>query len=269
MNIFKVYDKVSHFERAKELLCSESEINHIYACLELRFCIEAIVYQKLLHGIDSIPNTIIEEWRPNKALKMLKEIDEFADGNLSLSINSSISITPPIDGWLKLGDQKLPKTVQWLAKSYNTLGNLLHLKQPSKITQKNKKNIIDTITPIMDELEQLIQGNLVISLKNNNIKINSCPVCKEEFFFDTKKINNEDLIRCKNHQCHAIFIAHKDKSQKITFKYNTFDIKCLSCNQLMIIEEKKIRDLEVITCNHCCSDHSIKADYSIGLIPKN
>ena len=76
MSVFHTYNKDKHLQRTLNLI-NHNSVEHVYACLELRFCIEAIVYQKLLHGVECLPNTIVNKWQPTKALKMLVEIYVF------------------------------------------------------------------------------------------------------------------------------------------------------------------------------------------------
>ena len=65
------YDKWSCLERARRLLIVAGDESLRYACLELRFCIEAIVYAKLDAYSSYVPAVVFEKWQPNHAMKML------------------------------------------------------------------------------------------------------------------------------------------------------------------------------------------------------
>lgn len=261
MSAFKIYDKESHFKRAQELLKSDSEADHVYACLELRLCIEAIVYQALLHGMKSIPNNIIEKWQPIKALEMLTEIDQFAEGELTVSVNLSNNLTPPVNGWIHLGERKMP-TVKWLKKNYHSLGNYLHSREPSKASTP-RKIAKEKANSIAKDLEGLISGNLLSFTKNSDIRISSClsPDCEGEFFFNAGTIKNGDEIIC--HKCRSTFIAKRE--DKITFSNKVYDIECLSCKKMLEIEDDKIKSLKGFTCKYCQSKHLVRVDYSVAL----
>lgn len=71
--IMHYYPEV-HFENARELSVSKEDSHLRYCCLELRYCIEAIVYRKL-SAFHDIPNAITETWQPHKAIRMLARIE--------------------------------------------------------------------------------------------------------------------------------------------------------------------------------------------------
>lgn len=219
MSPFIIYEKNEHFKRAKELLNADCPHQHRYACLELRFCIEAITYQILLSGIKNIPDSIINTWEPNKAMKMLAEFNKLSVSDCELSIALGPSKTPPGDGWLKIGEQKVPN-IKWLNNAYNKLGSFVHLPQPKNVTQT--KTIVDSVRPIADKLEEYLSGNLIIQF--NNAEIAKCPGCKSDFIFDIRKIQEGDIRRCLSSKCGISMIATKRESKKITFEYNIFDI---------------------------------------------
>ena len=264
MSVFSIYKKEEHFLRAKALLDSDAISDHIYACLELRFCIEAIVYQKLLHGIDSIPNSIIKTWQPNKAMKMLLDFDEFTSTDCKIEINLLNNGSHSVDDWLKLGEQKIPN-IKWLNKSYNKLGNFLHLIEPSKIETGNQREIKNKVSLIVKQLEVYVSGNLLVL--NNNIEINSCPICKDDFAFSPQKIKHGELIKCHNYKCGAFFTANVD-SLRITFTYKTYDVPCPNCKALLEIPIEKVRKLEKFSCSKCHSEYIPKGTYEFASLSK-
>ncbi|TWX65166.1 hypothetical protein ESZ36_17940 [Colwellia demingiae] len=264
MSVFSIYKKESHLQRAMQLLDSENTTDHIYACLELRFCIEAIVYQKLLHGIKNIPSSIVETWQPHKAIKMLSEIDELAASDCKIEFNLAKTDVPPKDGWLLLGEQKIPP-VKWLAKNYNKLGNFLHLVEPKKAQNEEQREIKKSILPIAIQLKQYVKGNIVLTI--NNIEINQCPVCEHDFAFATNKVKHGLTRKCSNFKCGALFTANVDKtSTKVTFTYKTYDVACQSCEEIIVIPEEKIRNLDKFSCSNCHSQYIPRGEYGFALL---
>lgn len=265
MSVFNVYKKESHLQRAMLLLDSENTTDHVYACLELRFCIEAIVYQKLLHGIKSIPNSIVETWQPNKAIKMLSEIEKLLVSDCKVEFNLANTDVPPKEGWLLLGEQKVPP-VRWLAKNYNTLGSFLHLVQPTKAKKEKPKEIKKTVAPIATQLKQFVKGNLVLT--NNNVKIDQCPVCKQDFAFLIHKVKPGLALKCSNFKCGILFTANINEiSKRINFTYKTYDISCERCEQVIVIPEEKIRNLDIFSCINCNSQYIPRGEYEVALLP--
>lgn len=265
MSVFSLYKKESHLRRAMLLLDSDNTNDHVYACLELRFCIEAIVYQKLLHGIKNIPSTIVETWQPQKAVKMLSEIDELTSGDCKIEFNLAKEDTPPKDGWLLLGEQKIPPA-KWLAKNYNKLGSFLHLVEPKKALDKDVREIKKTIYPIAEQLSEYVKGNLVLTI--NNIEINQCPVCHQDFAFAINKVKDGHIRKCSNFKCGALFTAKIDaRSKKVTFTFKTYDIACQKCEQTIVIPEEKIRNLDKFSCSNCHSQYIPRGEYAFALLP--
>src|SRR3954470_8300192 len=57
-----------------------------YACLELRFCIESICYDKLRLYAKHIPPEELNTWQPRKVVEMLAEYDPDANSSYGLRI---------------------------------------------------------------------------------------------------------------------------------------------------------------------------------------
>ena len=266
MSVFRIYKKEQHLQRAIALLGSENPADHVYACLELRFCIEAIVYQKLLHGIKNIPSSIIETWQPNKALKMLNEIDRLTATDCKVEFKLAKTDTPPEDGWLLLGEQKIPP-VKWLDKSYNKLGNFLHLVEPKKVVAKKSREIRASILPIAEQLKGYIGGNLLLTI--NNVEIKHCPACGQDIAFSTHNVKHGDTRKCSDFRCGALFSVTLDEiSQKLTLTCKTYDIACERCDSEIVISEEKIRNLDKFRCNNCNAEYIPRGTYEFALLPK-
>lgn len=266
MSVFKIYDKQMYLNRAMVLLKSNNATDHIYACLELRFCIEAIVYQKLLHGIDGLPNSIIETWQPNKALRMLSEFDSLTGANCVVEINLSNAKEPPKDDWLFLGEQKLPP-VRWLNKTYNKLGSFLHLVEPKKAAFVDSTDVRSAALTIAEQLKEYINTNFLISIKG--VDIQKCPVCEQDIAFSLLKAKDGEVRKCSNNRCGALFSVKVDKTNnKVTFNCKTYDIKCQCCNEDIVIPELTIRNLDVFGCSSCGSKYIPRGNYEFALLPK-
>lgn len=266
MSVFKVYEKNQHLSNAITLLESENFSEHIYACLELRFCIEAIVYQKLLHAIDGLPNSIVETWQPNKAMKMLREFDSMTSSSCIVHFNLSSTVKPPKDGWLLFGEQKLP-TVKWLNKAYNKLGSYLHLAEPKRAELDKRNDIKSELIHIIKDLEGYIDSNFLISLQG--LDVQSCPVCKQEIAFSLSSATDGEVKKCSNNRCGALYEIKIDKlTKRVTFECKTYDIDCQSCGHEIVIAESVIRNLDNFNCSSCDADYITRGNYEFALVQK-
>jgi hypothetical protein len=70
-NLFRL-----HREKAEALLASGVDDNVIYACLELRMCLEAYAYWQLSHYVKQASFDLVQRtWQPSKVIKELRAID--------------------------------------------------------------------------------------------------------------------------------------------------------------------------------------------------
>lgn len=81
------YDMWSYLERARGLLSTPYDRSLRCACLELRFCIEVIVYQKLDVYSSYVPSAIFEKWQSNHAMKILLQFEPEADDDFTLYVS--------------------------------------------------------------------------------------------------------------------------------------------------------------------------------------
>jgi hypothetical protein len=239
------YDKDFHYERARFLLENEDLPSLRYACLELRYFIEAHVYQQLLAGADDIPRTIIETWQPNKAIRLLSAFDDLADKNLHLSIFSE-------DGELKdtITYNNIP--IKDLNKLYNSLGSYLHLPMPKKLANYkiDKKKIIT----MYEQLNSLTAGNLMVV--KGNYEYFQCQACGQNILYTNHYLKSNESIACQNESCrteHAI----KKSDDRVSFgaKY-IFD--CGVCHNQTSVFFSKIEDGYKFKCEHCDTEYAFE-----------
>jgi hypothetical protein len=55
-----------HFKKATELLATSDDDDLIYACLELRKCLEAYAYDMLYGYLNEAPMRVVETWQADK-----------------------------------------------------------------------------------------------------------------------------------------------------------------------------------------------------------
>jgi hypothetical protein len=115
-----------HFEKATALLATGDDDDLIYACLELRKCLEAYAYD-MLHGyLSEGPMRVVETWQPDKVLKELLAIDPLSATSAVIRMQSEASETRPAGAWKFVGeDRRL--AVDYLRKNYQALGSFLHV----------------------------------------------------------------------------------------------------------------------------------------------
>jgi hypothetical protein len=64
-------EKLDAFSAATRLLEKQDDVLLRYAALELRRCIEALIYEKLIVYGDLLPEDSVHKWQPDKAFDAL------------------------------------------------------------------------------------------------------------------------------------------------------------------------------------------------------
>lgn len=244
-----------HFENAKALSVNIEDRYLRYCCLELRYCIEAIVYKKL-SAFDNIPKVIVDTWQPNKAVRMLTKIDEFADKNCSIELNLSNSDVPPKDGWIPLGEQKIP-SVRWFAKNYNKLGNFLHLSRPKDSNSSSSDKIRRCVNEVLSEIRQYVTDG--IWLRASGIELQTYLECSEDLIFNRSQVKDGDVVICDS--CGFTYRVKSKGGSKYQLSYDIRDVNCHKCGEGLEISDQKLMKDREFSCNFCGQMHVIVQTY--------
>jgi hypothetical protein len=111
-------------DRAKMHLADSSALR--YACLELRFCIEFLVIDRLQAYLNEVPNDALKKWAPRAIISEILDIDPNGERSVSLAFGiGSTSGASQTAAPLQLGEDRR-FTIKWANKSYNTLSSFLH-----------------------------------------------------------------------------------------------------------------------------------------------
>ncbi|MBY5731511.1 hypothetical protein HFO26_14615 [Rhizobium leguminosarum] len=130
-----------HLKNAVDLLNGQGQ-QLIYACLELRLSIEALIYETLQTYAQTLsPEVTVayQHWQPNKVLEFLREYDVLADHSLHIQVRRVADDGGPEEGppFFEGVDNRL--SVQWVEKAHRSLGSFLHQRTISQL--QNRKPI--------------------------------------------------------------------------------------------------------------------------------
>lgn len=241
----KNYNKNFHYNNALKLLESDCIQSLRYACLELRYLIEAHVYERLLHEVDDLPRSIINTWQPNKAIKMLSMFDDLADKDMRLELLDS-------DGNVvtKIHCNNIP--IKELNKIYNSLGSYLHLPMPRKVdSYKIDKG---KISDILRKLKRVTDGNLIIyKIHYDYFK---CENCNKNIIYTEQYVKNNDSIKCQNDNCNIEYVIRThSKSVEFGAKY---EFECGVCHNQASVFFSKIEDGYAFSCDSCNTKYTFE-----------
>lgn len=107
-------------DQARKLLASNDERSVIYAALELRLGLEALIYGHAINYLDELGDLKRLDWQAPKLLERLLEIDPFADSTVFIrEVDDQTGEYRDIGSEARLDFKKLKKR-------YYKLGNALH-----------------------------------------------------------------------------------------------------------------------------------------------
>jgi len=252
------YDKWSCLERARKLLTSADDDSLRYASLELRFCIEAIIYEKLDTYSRYVPGAVFEKWQPNHALKMLLQFEPDADEDFTLYVSPESEPGKPTGNWTCLGQHNAVK-LSWLNKNYNKLGSYLHVKLGNKnkggTTEELSVNRKD-IERMLSELEPVINSDIVGATLATRVQF-KCQACQQLSLVNADVLRKTGRATCISQQCGAEYTASEDAEGGWQFKLAMTSFKCLKCEKINFLEIRHVDIGTKFRCNRCGEVHRI------------
>ena len=252
------YNKWRYLERARNLLSTADDDALRYACLELRFCIEAIIYQKLDVYTNYVPAAVFKKWQPTHALKMLLQFEPDADEDFTLYVSPESEPGKPTGNWTCLGEHRTIKA-SWLNKNYNKLGSYLHVKMNNTRpveTQEELSKIRTDIERIFSELEPVVNCDMLAVPLATRVQF-KCQACDQLSFVNRTVLRRAGRATCINQQCGAEYNASEGKDGRWQFKLAMTPFKCLKCEKINFLQSRRV-DIGIrFRCNRCGEVHHI------------
>lgn len=255
------YQVKPHLDRAKTFLLSDDVDSLRYASLELRLAIEAHVYNQLKATMDKIPESVINTWQPQKAIKLLCEFEETADMDLHVTVRNEGEDEDVIN--VEYKNIKSKDLNKW----YNSIGSNLH--QPTIRNAENykinKKKLID----LHMELER-IQGYGLIAFSRPYRTIN-CEACHKDILYNDFYIKEHSKLECQSQGCKNYYLI-KTATDGITEFTCSARINCWACNEQMSFNFFELNEGFLFKCKPCGREYevrnSIVSQKAVVLLPK-
>lgn len=224
---------------------SKVEGDLIYACLELRMAIEKHVYEKLKHYSKRHGTKLLQKsWQPDRALKLLCQLEPRGDQSYSLAIAEEDSSGNPKKAFKQLGKHEA-LSAKWTRKNYNKLGSYLHLQQNSIDVLNIDK---EKLEPIYQELLRVASSNLMTSIAET--RYFNCQLCDTKVVSCVEALPVLDLVYCPNNRCNATYLPEY-REDSWQFIINTTHFECPECNSKQPVLENELRIGVLITCKQC------------------
>lgn len=183
--LWKYYRPIAeeNLQKAKTKLASGNELDVTGIALALRFCLEALSYERIEQYQDELSDEQYRAWQPRKVIKALKEIDLFWDTPFKLSMenkNGSESEGGTKD-WLEIGWFR-PLSSKAIKDHYDRLGSFLHVLSPQDL-KDGKSQDLGRFKRRCEDLVTQIEETFSAQLRYADLNVRSsikCIVCGEK-----------------------------------------------------------------------------------------
>jgi DNA replicative helicase MCM subunit Mcm2 (Cdc46/Mcm family) len=233
-----VFEIEPHIQRARAHIDSGDTDRVFYACLELRYALERIAYQKLQLRLDKIRIEEIGAWQPRRAMDRLMElVDEHLTKDSTLSVApESEPGTPATDGFVTVGQTK-GVSPRKIGKYWQKLGSFLHIQMPKKKGQISSNPDVAALRTHLEEVIEYVEEVTSTGFDayfSQNVTF-TCGKCDRRIVRNSELLKEQDVIHCQNPECTASYITHI-KGGEFTFKPYELPFECKSCHETTWIE---------------------------------
>jgi predicted RNA-binding Zn-ribbon protein involved in translation (DUF1610 family) len=246
------YDKRTYLQRAIALLGKEEDDKLPYVALELRRCMETIVYEKLEAYRRYVPGLVFEKWQPPQRLKALLQFEPEADENVRVRLAPEVEYGVPSSGpWTELGEHKALK-LRWLEKNYHRLGNYLHVPLGQE-TPPNPAKLRTDMQRIAATLEEVLQSSIIAVSLTERVAF-TCGICGQANLANAEGVRKTGRAFCVNPDCGIIYHTTEGADGwKLLPEVSNFD--CRQCGAAIPLPNNRLEIGLAFECSKCGTEH--------------
>ncbi len=237
--------------RAKNLLSRGDEASIRYACLELRFAIEYIVYSQLQAYIKEVSDDALKKWTPKQVISEMLEVDPYADksATIAVGLEHKYGASPPPEEMQLLGQDRR-FSMNWANKNHNALGNYLHAPTIHQLESERGQSvsaIIQKATQIVCECEQILNSQ-VLNINFGEFFELDCIDCGTHIRRRNGSFTNEQGVVCPNSKCHAAYDILTGDDNNVNFQLRQSSYKCQACGKENWVGNHRVAAGAVFEC---------------------
>lgn len=265
-----LYGIRDELDRARALISGGSNVQLVYAALEIRFCMEAIAYRQLDSYGPEIKSRLMKEWSPSRIVRMLTLFDEDSDqsAQFSIAVNLPDDFEPPTDGinpeWAeKARDLEFvpvgnANRIPWkkFSEAYAAIGSFVHLRRDGSRPAPTRKKL----STILRMLDEVADSTVIAAMNNYGTATCSCGTL---LVLGAKHQSGTELIYCTNSMCKAVFQA--DPENPGTMKEIGQLLLTCPCGSKVLF--KKERMLAMERCSSCNSSVRALINSKLSVVP--
>jgi DNA-directed RNA polymerase subunit RPC12/RpoP len=238
-------EKLKAFNAARDLLARNDDDINRYVALELRRCLEAIVYEKLWSYRDWIPPEAARRWQPPQAFKALLAIEPDAEHSRTLFVGPQTVPGVPSSGpYKQLGVDHRPKSA-WLTDTWNKLGSFLHAQWPFAASRK-RSDPREFFEGVLAELDPFVHQSLTATMSDViDFKCSQCGSLVKVSVNGVDKTRDATCLKCS-----ARFLATKTGGS-YTFFLDASHVVCEACKHTNILPSQSLKTGHRFSCTEC------------------
>lgn len=243
-------EKRQALERATVLLSSTDELSLRYAALELRRCIEAVVYEKLWAYRDRLPPDVARKWQPPQAFRALLVMEPDAEQTVHIryarETESGVQSSEP---YRALGTD-LRFTSAWLRTTYNKLGSLLHAswpfaKNPSTTPLATSKEFLQKVSSqLLPFVEKTFTATLAETVAFK------CTECGTTVSANAAGLRQAGEVTCLNADCGCRYVVSVNGTD-YSFRLDALVADCAKCKCEIRIPAQRLAMGYRFSCGDC------------------
>lgn len=251
----------AHFQEAKALLEQAEKNAGIYACLQLRLSIEALMYSMLALYHGELNNSGIRKWQPKRVMDELLAIDPQVEGSMSISIQDDAT-----GEWQQIGSKDHRLTASWTTKAHNALGNALHTPTLGNLSvDENDLDLkyrerAEKYIPELGEVFASTTFNLYFKGKNRQFEC----TCGAKLIRREDRIKSESVLTCWS--CARIWDTVWE-GDEVSITPHKVSYTCPKCSSKNAFQEIELSENFTITCHSCGLQGRVSRPWQIGFQP--
>jgi hypothetical protein len=248
----------AHVQAAREMLKSNDALASTYACLHVRFAIEALAYDRLQDYLFEVSPEAMNGWTPKAVLKELL----FTDPNACSPVSVTIGWRPDPDApprEIHLGES-YQLSAAWANKMHNALSSFLHLptikqtpanERENDRQQASRRKAEEALQEIDRILSSTVSGWRAHRLVRTQCKCGSLIARDLEFIEGGKIVVCSACGRLYNHRYNEARHGFDFWPQEATFT-------CKGCGRFNAMDAYEMKPGNVIECE-CGNKFQVEA----------
>jgi len=248
-------EKRESLRKAQELLSSEDNSSLRHAALELRRCLEAIVYEKLWAYRDRIPADVARKWQPPQAFRALLVFEPDAAQTATYRFARESEPGVPAEPFRTLGTDIRPEP-GWLNRTYNKLGSFLHAAWPFSRSQASPDPAAtrEYLGAVAAQLEPFVTSTFTATFAT--ITEFSCFECGTTVKANAEALAKIGELECLNTDCGCRYFVTPD-GDGFVFELDAKHLGCAQCGVDIRIPTQRIKlDFE-FACSACATRYKV------------